>query len=403
MKKSKVVIIILVVVALTLAVALVLVLKKPKHVHEIVVDAAAAPMCTETGLTEGKHCSVCGEVLIKQEIIAVKGHDMAAGVCRVCGYGEGELEYALNSDQKSCYVSGIGTYKGTKVVIQSEYRGFPVTSIGNGAFYDCKTFTSITIPDSVTSIGHWAFRNCIGLTSITIPDSVTSIGERAFYGCPIETATIPAWAAEYIRYCEPEEEYFFDKNESKLKTVVITSGTSIGNGAFAYCRGLTSITIPNSVASIGVSAFFGCKSLTSITIPDSVTSIGERAFYDCTSLESITVEDGNKYYHSDGNCLIMTSNKVLVAGCKNSVIPDDGSVTSICEYAFYKCTGLTSITIPDSVTSIGDSAFLYCNKLETITFKGTEGQWNAIAKGTSWDSNAGSKTSGRSYKLVFEK
>ena len=79
------------------------------------------------------------------------------------------------------------------------------------------------------------------------------------------------------------------------------------------------------------------------------------------------VEAGNPVYHSDGNCLIETETGTLVMGCKNSVIPDDGSVTVIGDRAFYDCDNLTSITIPDSVTSIGYSAFSYCSNLTSVT------------------------------------
>ena len=121
------------------------------------------------------------------------------------------------------------------------------------------------------------------------------------------------------------------------------------------------------VTSIGYQAFQGCTGFTSVTIPDSVTSIGPWAFEGCTGLTSITVAKGNTKYHSAENCLIETESKTLIAGCKNSIIPTDGSVTSIGERAFYGCTGLTSVTIPDSVTSIGDDAFNNCKGLTSVT------------------------------------
>ncbi|MBE6536276.1 MAG: leucine-rich repeat domain-containing protein [Ruminococcaceae bacterium] len=187
--------------------------------------------------------------------------------------------------------------------------------------------------------------------------------------------------------------------------------TSIESNAFKDCAGLTSITMPNTITSIGYYAFYGCAALKSITIPAGVTSIGGSLLSGCTELESITVLEGNTVYKSIGNCLIETESKTLVAGCKNSIIPDDGSVTSIGENAFYDCIGLVSIVIPDSVTSIGGyafwgcagltsasigsdfanmgySAFNGCTALTGVTFKGTMARWNEIDPNEFWNSNS---------------
>ena len=213
--------------------------------------------------------------------------------------------------------------------------GNAVTSIGNSAFEDCKSLTSVAIPDSVTSIGMRAFQNCTRLTCASLSNAVTSIGSSTFYGC------------------------------SGLTGIDIPNNvTSIGSSAFYGCSGLTSIDIPNNVTSIGSSAFSGCTGLTSIDIPDCVTRIESSAFGNCPKIESITVSNGNTKYYSVENCLIEKNTNVLVLGCKNSVIPN--GVTSIGSYAFYGCSGLTSITIPDGVTSIGKSAFEKCRSLTSI-------------------------------------
>ena len=189
----------------------------------------------------------------------------------------------------------------------------------------------------VTSIGNYAFAGCTGLTSIEIPNSVISIGENAFYKCSgLTNITIP------------------------------NSVTSIGDYAFGACTGLTSVVIPNSVTSIGDNAFRGCHGLTSVVIPNSVTSIGVSVFAYCKGLASISVENGNNIYDSRLNCnaIIETATNTLILSCKNTVIPS--SVTSIGDYAFESCTGLTSITIPNSITSIGDDAFRNCDGLASI-------------------------------------
>ena len=181
---------------------------------------------------------------------------------------------------------------------------YSVTSIGDAAFFQCSSLTSITIPNSVSSIAYHTFGGCTGLTSFTIPNSVTSIGANAFYGCTgLTSFTIP------------------------------NSVTSIGGGAFRDCTSLASVTIPNSITIINEQLFYGCTDLTSITIPNSVTSIGTEAFKGC-------------YINS-------------------VIIPN--SVTSIGSSAFYNCYGLTSITIPNSVTSIGNSAFFSCISLSSVS------------------------------------
>ena len=169
---------------------------------------------------------------------------------------------------------------------------------------------------------------------------------------------------------------------TKIKDIKVTS---IGNEVFFGCSELTSIEIPSSVTSIGNLAFSGCSGLTGIEIPSSVTKIGEAAFSGCSRLTSINVEAGNEVYDSRDNCnaIIKKATNTLIQGCKNTKIPS--SVTSIGNYAFYDCSGLTGIEIPSSVTSIGDLAFWFCSGLKDVYYTGTQEQWNAISFGSGGD------------------
>ena len=167
----------------------------------------------------------------------------------------------------------------------------------------------------------------------------------------------------------------------QITSVVISEGiTSISDNAFNGCKYLESVTIPDSVTAIGASAFSGCSSIESISIPSSVTTIGKGAFHNCSGLESIIVDKENPVYHSVGNCLIERESKTLIRGCKDSVIPADGSVTVIDDGAFSACSGLTNITIPVSITAIGIRAFYFCGDPFIITYSGNKEQWLEIDK-----------------------
>ncbi len=236
------------------------------------------------------------------------------------------------------------------------------TDLDFGYSYDNRFFgqniTIVVMPNSIYSLNGVGSASALSFR-ISIEDTTNTVltCNLSTIWLPNSITKIPAYffAGKYLSY--PLE---------KLTSVIIPSSvTSIDSDAFYNCRGLTSITIPSGVTSIGQSAFYLCTSLTSITIPDSVTSIGGSTFSGCSGLTSITVASGNTTYYSSGNCIIETSSKTLILGCKNSTIPS--GVTSIGSSAFYYCSGLTSITIPSSVTSIGNSAFYYCSGLTSIT------------------------------------
>ena len=259
------------------------------------------------------------------------------------------LYYYLDNDNNQAQVTSMpdGKYTG-EIEIPSTFNyqenTYSVTSIGEDAFYECSDLTFVTIPNSVTSIDRWAFCKCSSLTSITIPNSVTTIGQYAFGGCSsLASVTLNSNAVASKKYTTSDNlTTIFGVEEREF--IIGDEVTSIGQYAFYYCYGLTSITIPNSVTEIGLGAFRGCSRLTSIKVDSSNTNYDSR---------------------NDCNAIIVTASNALIVGCKNTVIPN--SVTSIADYAFLNCSDLTSITIPNSVTSIGNYAFKFCSGLTSIT------------------------------------
>ncbi len=278
--------------------------------------------------------------------------------CTVCSnYKDADVVFTFNTQTNTYHVTD---YKGnaTEIVIPSVYKGFPVSSIGEFAFCECKTITAVKLPSSIVSIGRCAFSYCTALSKLAIPDNVVSIGEEAFRNC------------------------------SSLKSVTLGKGIQkINESTFAECISLEAIEFPSNITEIGGTAFYGCTALTEVVIPDTVTLIGTSAFGDCTNLRKVTLpflgdkktnpSNGTFKYIFDYTYTPSVKEVILTGGnycglaeqipnnafdgyssLEKIVLPD--TIVIIGDRAFCE-TSLSDIQLPDSLGNIGDEAFLGCN------------------------------------------
>lgn len=249
----------------------------------------------------------------------------------------------------------ITKYTGTEstVILPSTINSWPVTKIGEDAFQDNTTITSVTIPANVTEIGSNAFADCTNLTSVTYGGDWSNLTIQS--GNPAVEDAVNAQLFDFV--FTPDNTAVIVRYKGTAADVTIPSHykgkpvTMIDHAAF-HDSAVTSVTIPDSVTSIPDDAFAFCSQLTNISIPNSVTFIGFSAFNSCTSLKSITLPS---------------------------------SLSTIQSSAFYNCGNLETIRIPVSVTFIGNYAFAGCPSSMTVTYPGSKTQWDAITKGSNND------------------
>ncbi|MDD5923497.1 MAG: leucine-rich repeat domain-containing protein [Clostridia bacterium] len=245
-----------------------------------------------------------------------------------------DFKYEKNSDYAI-----ITRYNGTggNVEIPSELDGLPVQEIGDSAFENCDTVTSVTMPDSIEKIGERAFYNCYSLADIHVPDSVKECGSFAFKNT--------TWY------------------ENNLDDFVI-----IGDGVLVAYKGKSNnVDVPVGVKKIG-DAFYDSFNIVSINIPSTVEEISDGAFYACTLMKSIEVQNNDFYTVSDN--VLYTSDMTRLLYCPpqsggESLIVNEATI-EIAPYAFANNSKLESIVLHKAITSIGSFAFDYCSELEDI-------------------------------------
>lgn len=281
--------------------------------------------------------------------------------------------YTYNNAIWGVTITGVtDKFAGGDVVLPTTIAGLNIDYINPLVFANRTDITSVTIPGSI-SIAYDAFSGCTGIKKVTFGKDVLYIDSSVFSDCTeLETITVENGNSLYqsVNNCVIEDGLLV----FGCKTSIIPDDGSvkcIAYGAFQGCKGLKSITIPNSVEEINGYAFYGCENLESIVIPDSVTFIGGSAFTNCSNLKSIKLSSNIEYlnYYSFANCTSLTS------------IDIPNSVTSIVYGVFSGCKNITKVGLPTSVTSIGSDAFDQCSKLSDVYYAGTKNQKEKIAIG----------------------
>ena len=284
--------------------------------------------------------------------------------------------------------------------LESVVVGTGTTTIDSSAFYDCSSLSAVTLPSGLTSIASSAFYNCSALAEITIPDSVTSIGNTAFYNCTaLESVSIStdltSLSSSAFTNCtnihnltytgsgSVTSDLVLNKtgiqnvtitdtvtsisesaftNATSLKNATIGDGvTTIGNAAFDGCTVLAKVLIGDSVLSIGSYAFQNCTNLVTADLPSKLTTISEGAFKNCSSLKTVIIPDSvtilGSYAYYENESL---STLVIGDGVKGATSSSNPYIST---YAFYGCTSLESVTIPDHITTLQDNSFVHCTNL----------------------------------------
>ena len=291
----------------------------------------------------------------------------------------GDFEYTLEDDY-TCTITG---YKGSaaNVTIPSTIYGYKVCKVGYGSFRDSNNnIRSVTIPNTVKEIGDSAFADCYSLSTVTFSNNLKSIGGGAFEKTNLKKVTIPNSVTEI-------DDYAFSGCENLSSLTLSNKLESIGYATFRYCKSLTSITLPNSLKYLDWYLFSGCTSLKTVSIGSSLQECYNQGSYgfifeDCTALESITVSSSNNNYSSaNGIMYDKKKTEILVypQAKKDTTYTVPSTINTLYGVSTNNNPYLKTITIPSSVTDIRDHAVGYIedgwdyNKVSGFTIKGYKG------------------------------
>lgn len=315
-----------------------------------------------------------------------------------------------------------------------------VTTIGDGAFMDCTSLTTITLPYFIARIGNSAFENCTALATFTTMDgadnktaALRTIGDRAFFGNTSlntvdvnTTKGVNTIGVSAFENCEQlatinlsgvtrfAEGVF--RNAKALKSVTMSANASIyvgqeafrncvtlsditariaavDDGAFRNCISLRAITFVSSgIEYIGSNAFNGCVLIQKVSIPSSVVAIGDSAFDGCRGITSLTFESNETLqtigYSAFGGCSLLT----------RVILPS--SLVELNASAFYGCSDLGYVEFGENIQTVGEDAFALCATGLEVRFTG---KTVPVFTGDIFTATENAKISVRQgYKATFE-
>ncbi len=386
--------------------------------HTVLTDAGVASNCTSSGLTEGSHCSVCNVILVKQQVIAAKGHtmrqetksDSSSGesyilhYCANCAYSYKEelptgdkIIYDANGiaytedENGDLWVSGMGKCTSNDITIPGSIDNKKVIGLDVSCFINNAQLSSVTISEGITEIKESAFFNCKNLTSVNLPSTVKRIEARSFFETNLKDIALPE-GLEFIgdsvfynaglnkKIVVPDSVKNIGKHafsQTDIEEIIIPGNATLGSSVFKQCESLKKVTIKDGLKQIPSQAFYKCKELEEINFPDSITYYGNNAFYGCAKLKisHLVIKNTsalNAFYGRRIDVLEIYSNigeSAFDSVSIGKLIVHEG-VTEIGKSAFEDCY-IEEMQLPMSLENVGSYAFYRCNfKNNDIVFKG---------------------------------